>query len=266
MIADGKLVSAKLKQKILETTQNIQNKKVCFVIFGTNAGSLQFIRMKCKFADSLGIETKVVQHSEQVSFDEVKNIMEGIASEKYSGVVVQLPLPSHLPTQEVINLIPVEQDIDVLSDKAKEDFLQGKSNRIPPVARAVFEILDFYKINLQDKKILVIGNGKLVGEPVANLLKIKSIPFDVVDINSDAETREKLIANADIIISGAGDPHFIKPEMIKEGVVLIDAGTSESGGKIVGDVDPSCYEKASLVTPVPGGVGPVTLASLFLNL
>jgi methylenetetrahydrofolate dehydrogenase (NADP+)/methenyltetrahydrofolate cyclohydrolase len=98
------------------------------------------------------------------------------------------------------------------------------------------------------------------------MLQLKNIPFKVIDKDTDSNLSKNLISSADVIISGAGSSHMIKPDMIKEGVVLIDAGTSEQGGKIVGDVDPTCFEKAFLVTPVPGGVGPVTLASLFLNI
>lgn len=265
MIADGKLVATGLKQKIKEKI-NGQQKEVCFIIFGNDPGSRQFISMKCRFAESLGIHTEVLEYPENTTFEEVKEIINTVSSKNINGIVVQLPLPNGFNTEEILNLVPEELDIDVLGNKTKEDYKNGMIDKIPPVSRAVDEILRFYNVDLNNKKILVIGSGKLVGEPVANMFRLNKVPFDVVDKNTDKEKSKKLISEADIIISGAGDSHFIKTNMIKDGVVLIDAGTSEQNGKIVGDVDPECGIKASLITPVPGGVGPVTLASLFLNL
>lgn len=265
MIVDGKLVAQSLKNRIIDKLLN-DEKVVCFVIFGNDPSSRQFISMKCRFAEGLGIKTIVEEHSDTVNIDQVKSILNNIISKNYSGIVVQLPLPKNLNTEDVLNLIPTQMDIDVLSDRAKIEYKNSLSNMIPPVSRAIDEILKFYNIELSNKKILVIGNGRLVGEPVANMLLQRNIYFRQLDKSTPEEEKKRLILDSDIIISGAGDSHFIKPSMIKSGVVLIDAGTSEQEGKIVGDVDPACFDKAALVTPVPGGVGPVTLACLFLNL
>ncbi|KND47735.1 MAG: methylenetetrahydrofolate dehydrogenase (NADP+) / methenyltetrahydrofolate cyclohydrolase [Parcubacteria bacterium C7867-006] len=266
MIADGKLVSDKLKKDIAHNLKNKPKKEVCFIIFGNDLASKQFIKMKCRFAESLGIPTRVFKDRENLSFEEVSSIVSSIVEQDIAGVVIQLPLPSSFPVQDVLNLVPVELDIDILSEKAKNEYKNGRLNKTPPVAKAVSEILDFYNVDLNNKNILVIGNGRLVGEPVQNMLTLKGIYFNTIDKNTDSNLSKSLIMSADVIISGAGSPHMIKPDMIKNGVVLIDAGTSEQAGKIVGDIDPGCFEKASLVTPVPGGVGPVTLASLFLNI
>ncbi len=266
MIADGKLVSAKLKEKIILNLKDKPKKEVCFVIFGNDPASKQFVAMKCRFAESLGIKTTVEAHPESLSFDQVEKVIRDITSRDVVGMVIQLPLPKDLPTQEVLNMVPVELDIDVLSDKAKTLYKNKSIEKVPPVSRAISEILEFYNIEIENKEILIIGTGKLVGEPVSAMFKSKNIQFKVIDKNTDMSLSKKLIYSADIIISGAGSPYMIKPDMIKEGVILIDAGTSEQNGKIVGDVDPGCSDKAGLITPVPGGVGPVTLASLFLNI
>ena len=266
MIADGKLVATELKEKIIAKLATSGTKQVCFVIFGNDHGSRQFISMKCRFAESLSISTKVFEYSDKTTFEEIVGIVKDIVNLNCNGIVIQLPLPVGFPVQEILNLVPIELDIDVLSDKAKEAYKNGLSDKIPPVSRAVLEILNFYNIKLEEKEILIIGSGKLVGEPVASMFKLKNISFNVIDKNTEKDLQKKLISSADIIISGAGDSYFIKPEMIKTGVVIIDAGTSEQSGKIVGDVDPQCALKASLLTPVPNGVGPVTLASLFLNI
>lgn len=266
MIADGKLVANLLKERIVKEYEGKAKKEVCFIIFGENLASQQFIDMKCRFAESLKIPTRVVRYPESLTLEEVKNVISKVASEDPAGVVVQLPLPKHLPVSEVLNTVPPKLDIDVLGDKTKEKYRNGTSHKVPPVARAIMEIFTFYDVVLQGKEILVIGTGRLVGEPVCNMLESLGIKYSVIDKDTDLNVGKKLISEADIIISGAGASRIIKPDMVKEGVVLIDAGTSEQNGKIVGDIDPSCADKASLMTPVPGGVGPVTLASLFLNL
>jgi methylenetetrahydrofolate dehydrogenase (NADP+)/methenyltetrahydrofolate cyclohydrolase len=246
MIADGKHIAQIMEEKLAKEFFQLSQKKVCFVLLGNDPASKKFIEMKSKVAVRLGIAVDVAQ--EMMSFD------------KYDGVVIQLPVPEGMDTQKILDSVPTEKDIDVLSTEAK------KTGKPAPVARAVFEILDFYKISLIDKEVLVIGNGKLVGEPVCSILAQKNIPYFVIDKNTDEQVRQEKIISADIIISGAGVPHMIKPNMIKEGVVLIDAGTSEQSGKLVGDIDPACGDRASLITPVPGGVGPVTVVSLFANL
>lgn len=264
MKALGKPVAEKIREQIKERLSG--NERVCFVIFGDDSGSKQFINMKCKFAESLGVRAVVEEHPEDLSLQDVKKIISRVVSEKYSGVVIQLPLPKNFNQQDVLDLIPAEMDIDVLSSETKKLYTQGKTEKVSPVARAVKEIFKYYNIDTNDKKILLIGRGLLVGEPIREMFEIEKIVFDQIDKNTPIEERDSLIKNADIVISGAGDSHFIKADMVKRGAILIDAGTSESEGKIVGDFDPSCEAVASFMTPVPGGVGPVTLASLFLNL
>ncbi len=266
MIVDGKLVASSIKEKIIKKIQEQGNKKVCFVIFGNDPGSKQYIAMKKRFAESLGIVADVYEYSDDLSGDEIKQNVSNIVSMGYHGVVLQLPLPKSVDPQEVLNLIPSEMDVDVLSDDAKQKYIQGENKKVPPVARAVSEILDFYNIGLENKKILIVGNGKLVGEPVGNMLTLKNLEFSRIDKNTPEDVQKDFILNADIIVSGAGSPHFIKLDMVKNGVVLIDAGTSEQNGKLVGDIDPNCSNKAVLLTPVPNGVGPVTMACLFLNI
>lgn len=266
MIVDGKLVADKLKERLKERLKHKSIKDVSFVVFGNNPASDQFVRMKCRFAESLNIKANVIKHEENLSFEEAKKIVEKAVLSGSSGVVVQLPLPFGWPIQEMLNLIPPELDIDMLSEFSKIEYIKNNTEKEPPVSRAVREIFNFYNIDTIGKKILVIGSGRLVGEPVCMMFKKENIMFDVIDKDTDSQIQKNLISSADIIISGAGSSHMIIPDMIKDGVVLIDAGTSEQNGKVVGDVHPDSYHKASLVTPVPGGVGPVTLVSLFMNI
>lgn len=266
MKVDGKLVANTLKQGIKVKKKNGTQKRVAFVIFGEDPGSKQYIGMKKRFAESVGMHADVYEYPEDMSAFEIKHKVSDIVDLQYDGMVVQLPLPEVVNPQEVLNLVPPSMDTDVLAEATKNEYKKKNIDKVPPVARAVLEILNFYNINLDGKEILVVGNGKLVGEPVGNMLDSKNFKYKRIDRDTDEAVQKDLLKNADIIISGAGSPHFIKKHMIKQGVVLIDAGTSEQSGKLVGDVDPDCEEVAQIMTPVPNGVGPVTMVCLFLNI
>jgi methylenetetrahydrofolate dehydrogenase (NADP+)/methenyltetrahydrofolate cyclohydrolase len=266
MIINGTQIAENLEKDLKKRLAMKPQKKVAFVLFGNNTASMQFIKIKSRVADRLGIVTTLFHYPEIISTEQALLMMDQIIDQPFDGIVVQLPLPAGMDTQKILNRIPVEKDIDVLSDHAKQQYQSGEVIMIPPVAGAVWEILTSINTDLIEKQILIIGNGKLVGEPVTMMLSRNNILFMIVDKDTDLNHRNELLKNADIIISGVGIPHMITSEMIKQGVILIDAGTSELSGKLVGDIDPQCAEKASYLTPVPGGVGPITVVVLFANL
>ena len=265
MIIDGKKLAQEIENDLSAKCKMLPRKKVVFVMFGDNAASRQFMGIKSRVAERIGIDAEIKTLPETTTTDEAILFVSNLQGD-FDGIVIQLPLPGGIDTQKIINSVPVEKDIDVLSDQAKQSYQNKTSNMIPPVAAAVWEILKYAKVNLEDKNIVLVGNGKLVGEPVSMMLKRENISFSIVDVNTNIEDRDELLLNADIIISGVGVPSLIKPDMIKSRVILIDAGTSEQAGKLAGDIDPKCAEKASFMTPVPGGVGPITVVSLFKNL
>jgi methylenetetrahydrofolate dehydrogenase (NADP+)/methenyltetrahydrofolate cyclohydrolase len=274
MIIDGKKIAAEIEGKLKQQLEGLPQKKVAFVLFGENFVSRKFMGMKKSLAKRIGVaatifEKPMMENAKSLTTDDAITFIQSIAGD-FDGIVIQLPLPESLDAEKIVASIPLEKDIDLLSTKAMEKYRSGGELE-PPVARAVFEILKYHDVGLAEKNIVVIGNGKLVGAPVAAMLerealKNPAITFSQIRRSTPEAERLAAIKNADIIISGVGEPHFIKPEMVKDGVVLIDAGTSEQAGKLAGDIDPACAEKASLMTPVPGGVGPVTVACLFLNL
>ncbi len=270
MIASGKEIAKKLEAEIAAVLARGPKKRVCFMQFGSDAGSRQFIALKSRVAERIGITVDICEYEAETTTEEavqrVRDVVEKKGEDAYAGIVVQLPLPKQIEVRQVLDAVPSDMDIDVLSDAAKESFKHSKTALMPPVARAVKEILDFYGVSLEHKKVVVIGRGKLVGEPVSMMFERDHVEHDVVDTATELELRERLIKSADIVISGTGTPHAIKPDMLKPGVVVIDAGTSEQANKLVGDIDPACAEVASLLTPVPGGLGPVTVACLFANL
>ncbi|HQT82869.1 MAG TPA: bifunctional 5,10-methylenetetrahydrofolate dehydrogenase/5,10-methenyltetrahydrofolate cyclohydrolase [Candidatus Paceibacterota bacterium] len=179
------------------------------------------------------------------------------------AVVVQLPLSDRADARIVCDAIPAGKDADVLSAAARMKCDADEYDAlVPPVAGAVAEILAQNGIDPAGKKAVVIGSGWLVGKPCATWLSHKGAEVAHVSFRSGDFSALK---DADIVVSGAGSPHFITPEMLKEGAVLVDAGTSESGGVLAGDADPACADVCALFTPVPGGVGPIAVAKLFEN-
>lgn len=224
MIVDGKKMAEEI---IAELGDALRGRTLGIVVNEADPASQSFIRIKERVAERLGV---VVVRG---SFDEVAHC---------DGVIVQLPNPGTFA-------IPREKDVDTYP--------------IAPVAAAVAHILAHVGSQTSNVKAVVVGEGVLVGTPVAAMLRQKGYDVRVVSLEQGSLADLK---DADVVVSGAGSPGLIKPEMLKPGVVLIDAGTSEQAGKLVGDADPACANVASLFTPTPGGVGPIAVAMLFKNL
>lgn len=255
MIIDGKKLAAQIEERIV---LELHGKKLTLAVVyvGDNPISLRYINKKKQMGARLGIS--VLLHvfeatiSEEDIVCEIKNI---VSDENIDGVIIQLPLPQQISTEKIVSLIPPEKDVDAL----------GTHPRVfPPVVGAIREICNEHTISLRDKTVVVVGKGKLVGKPAAEWARKEGAHVEVVDRST--ENPNAVFRSADVIISGAGVPSLITPEKIKEGVMLFDAATSEMSGKLVGDIDPACAEKAGLYTPVPGGIGPLTVVLLFKNL
>lgn len=266
MLIDGNAIAKKLEEKLVTELLFSTPKKVCFVIFGGNAATEQFVNMKSRVAARVGIAAEIKKYPKVTKTEEAVDIVRELGNQDYDGIVVQLPLTQGLVTQTVLDAIPAIKDIDILGTTAKESYAKGKIDKRPPVAQAVFEVLEMSDTDLYKKKIVVIGKGRLVGEPVGLMLHRMKLPYNVIDSKTSEKEKLELLKHADVIISGIGIPHSIKPEMIKKGVILVDAGTSEQAGKLVGDIDPECEAIAGVMTPVPGGIGPITIVSVLRNL
>lgn len=257
MIIDGRAIARELEQDLKKSLLGVPQKNVAFVMFLDTPATRQFVAMKSRVAERLGINVETIECFDCTTTQEAIIRIGEISRKSYDGVVVQLPLPTDFVVEEVVNAVPADLDIDGL---------RRDSKFLAPVAMAVWKIFNFYQIDLGGKEIVVVGNGRLVGEPVVRMLTGKNLSVKLVEKETDDKTMRTLIKNADVIVSGVGVPGLIGPDMVKDGVVLVDAGTSEQAGKLIGDVDPACAGKASFMTPVPGGVGPVTVACLFANL
>lgn len=235
-------------------------------LIGENPASLSYIKIKQKRAEEIGIAVDLKKYSESVSQEELINSIKAYsAEENVSGMIIQLPLPKHIDRDTVLNCVPENLDVDCLSSINKEKLIKGHEFRfVPPAAGAVLEILKFYNVDLANKNIVLVGSGDLVGKPLAAILLHEKINFEIA--NRHTENFSELLGKAEVIISGVGKPGLITADTVKDGAVVIDAGTAGSEEGIAGDVDfESVKDKTSLISAVPGGVGPVTVAMLLRN-
>jgi len=232
MIVDGKHIAEEI---VASLGDSLRGRTLGMVVNSGDAATESFVKIKERIAQRLGVVVKR---------GELRDLLTSC-----DGVLVQLPHPdAGILTPQ----IPSEKDVDALGLHPEV---------LAPVAGAVKEILKRH--TPAGKKAVVVGEGKLVGKPVAAMLREEDYTVEVVSLEQGSLSALK---DADVVVSGAGSPHLIKPEHVKPGVILIDAGTSEQAGKVVGDCDPACAEVASVMTPVPGGVGPIAVAMLFKNL
>jgi len=258
MLIDGKKIAEEIKTTLKGESAS-RRIRLAIVQVGDDEASKKFIERKVKFAKDIGAETKIYELLQDISTSQLRQKMAEISHIKENdGVILQLPLPAQIKTQYVLNGIIVSKDVDVLSSRSFGDFSTGRSKILPPVVSAIKIIFEKYNVDIKNKNIVVVGAGKLVGIPVSVWLINQSATVSV--LNEFTLDISEFTKKADIIISGAGKPGLIKPDMVKDGVIIIDAGS------LVGDVDPKVAEKASLFTPVPGGIGPLTVAMVFKNL
>ena len=266
-ILDGKKIALEILMKIKKEIKKRPRKLgLAAILVGDNPISKIYIRQKEKICREVGIIFRLFRFSADIEMEKLKNGIEEIVRDPdNSGIIIQLPLPRHLNSQEILNLIPPEKDIDVLSEINWGRFSQKTLPILPPVVGGIVSLLKKYKIKIKRKNILIVGSGRLVGYPLAVWFLQQNATVSV--INKSTKDISFFTKKADILISGAGKPNLIKGKMVKKGVVIIDVGTMVENGKLKGDVDfKSVLRKASYVTPVPGGVGPITVASLLENL
>ena len=265
-IIDGRKLSKEILEELKGEVNSLSFEPVfCDVLVGENPVSAQYVNMKRNKAEALGIRFHDASFPSDITTKDLVTEIEKINKiPNMCGVIVQLPLPETLDQEIVLNAVDPRLDVDCLSAVTSEKFYSGDLFLGFPTALACIALMDSLNLDLKDKKIVVMGQGKLVGKPVTALLNFRNLNVEV--LRSKTENKEEILKQADIIISGMGNGKYVKGDMIKEGAILIDAGSSESNSGIVGDVDLESVENvASFVSPVPGGVGPMTVAMLFRN-
>lgn len=268
MIFDGAAFAGARREKLLKVRETMGEVSLGIVVSGNDPVTSSYVRIKERNAEALRVRLVRYPVTEAVTRAVVAQVENAT---RESGVIVQLPLLPGIDVDAVLAAIPLEKDVDALSPAANERLAMGDLTVIPPVAAAVYTILATCTHPLsgtvvgscvRGKHVAVIGKGRLVGVPSAKLFEHLGASVQVLDRESDFS----VLKSADIVVLGAGSPHLLKPEMVKDGVMIFDAGTSEAGGVVVGDADPACARKASFFTPVPGGIGPVAVVEIFSNL
>jgi methylenetetrahydrofolate dehydrogenase (NADP+)/methenyltetrahydrofolate cyclohydrolase len=261
MTIDGKKIASEISENLKKC--GAPNKFLAAFLVGDDAASVSFLKQKERAAKELGIDFRIYRFPEKTTQDELrKEILKITGHKNCGGAIVQLPLPTHINRQYVLNVIPREKDIDVLGERALGAFYAGRNPILPPAVGVVEEILKRENLELKNKKIAVVGLGFLVGKPISEWLKGKCAEIYLLDIGSDLD----ILKNADVAILGTGKAGLIKPKMVKENAFVIDFGYSnENDDKIRGDFEPPASETNITYTPTPGGTGPILVAKLFEN-
>lgn len=257
MLVDGKAIAADILAVVQKEVEALgRSPRLSAITCAPNFETRKYLQMKKAKAAAVGITLNVVELPAEVSTEAAVACIKQVA-ERSDGMVVQLPFPKQVDRSALIKAVPVTKDPD--------GFRYGEEVGacFSPVVGAIDEISERYGVTWEGKRVVVLGEGLLVGRPAAAYARERGA--EVMVLTKDNYDAAKL-QPADIIISGIGQPHFIKSDMVKDGVILFDAGTSEDGGVLVGDVDSEVGSKASLLTPVPGGIGPITIAYLLRNL
>lgn len=266
MIIDGKIIAQEILTNVQKGIARLDFQPVfCDLLVGGDPASAQYVRMKAKTAEKVGMKFRHANFPASITTERLVAEIKKINQEpNLCGLIVQLPLPASLDKQAILDAIEPRLDVDCTGRVNMELFYSGRAYVEFPTAAAVMEVLKNSGLDFTQKKFLVIGYGQLVGKPVSFLLEQKGYKFDIA--RSKTENILELMKNADVIISAVGKAKLVTGEKIEPGCVVVDAGTSESDGGIVGDVDfASVKSVAGFVSPVPGGVGPITVACLLAN-
>ena len=279
-ILDGKKTSNDIKEEIaIEVNSIISNgdrpPHLAAVIVGNDGASLTYVGSKVRACEKVGFDSTLVSLEDSISEEELLDkVYELNNDKKIDGYIVQLPLPKHIDTQKVLLAVDPKKDVDGFHPVNFGRMALNLPTFISATPNGIMELLKRYKVPTEGKNTIVIGRSDIVGKPVSILMGLKTNPGNstVTLAHSRTKNIEDLIKQADIVISALGVPDFIKEHMIKEGATVIDVGItrveddSEKGYKIVGDVDyENVSKKSSFITPVPGGVGPMTIAMLLKN-
>ena len=283
-MSDVKILSGKdtaqsvyhnLNNRIISLADKNIRPGLCVVLIGDDPASQIYVRTKTKKLRSLGLLSESILLPSNVKEKKVIKIINDLNNDsKYHGILVQFPLPDHITTQNIINSIKPEKDVDGFHPENVGWLSLGEPRFIPCTPKGIMRILDHYNIDLSGKNIVVIGRSNIVGRPISILTSLNSQGANgtCTICHSRTKNLEKFTINADVIITAIGRPNYLKGDMIKSGAILIDVGINrvdsdnEKGYTIFGDVEwESVIDKVSFITPVPGGIGPMTIAMLVEN-
>jgi len=278
-IIDGKFYSSQIKNEIKEETQKLKSERgitpgLAFILAGENPASKVYVKNKGKACDELGFKSVTITLPEYTTEHQILDLISQLNDDKeIHGILVQLPLPKHINEEKIIEHIDFRKDVDGFHPQNTGRLSIGNKCFIPCTPYGIIELLKRKEIETKGKNAVVIGRSNIVGKPISSLMLRKDINSTVTVCHSSTKNIKEFTLNADILIAAIGRAEFVTADMVKEGCVIIDVGinriediSNTKGYRLTGDVNfNECFEKASFITPVPGGVGPMTIAMLMKN-
>lgn len=268
-ILDGKALAKKIRTSIKKEVDNLKKEGIipglAFILVGDNPASQVYVNMKTKACEEVGIYSINHRMPSEISEKELIDVIRMLnENPMVDGILVQLPLPKHLNEEKIIEAIDYKKDVDGFHPYNMGRLARGNPLFVSCTPFGIMKLLNEYSIEVKGKDVVVVGAGNITGKPMALMLTNSGATVQICHIYT--QNLEEKTKRADIVISAVGKPNLIKEEMIKEGAVVVDVGISRVEGKVVGDVDfEKVSKKASYITPVPGGVGPMTIAMLLYN-
>jgi methylenetetrahydrofolate dehydrogenase (NADP+)/methenyltetrahydrofolate cyclohydrolase len=269
-IIDGKKVSSQIIEHIASEVKSLKLKTekspgLAVILVGDDPASAVYVRNKNKTCTNIGFQSFENILPSDTSELKLLNLIDELNNNDHiNGILVQLPLPKHISSHKILEAIKPEKDVDGFHLQNVGRLVTGNPSFIPCTPAGIIQLLDYYSVDLEGKNAVVLGRSNIVGKPVAFLLLEKNATVTIC--HSRTKDLSKITRQADVLIAAIGKPNFVTADMVKDGSVIIDVGINRVEGKLVGDVDYQVVsQKVSLITPVPGGVGPMTIAMLMAN-
>lgn len=269
-IISGKEVSEAVKLRVADEVKELKSNGIepclAVILVGDDPASRVYVNNKKKACEFCGIRSLEYVLPAETKEEELIKLVKKLNNDKsVNGILCQLPLPKHLDEKKVLNLIKPEKDVDAFHPENVGHIMIGDFNFLPCTPAGIMEMLHYENIDLDGKNCVVIGRSNIVGKPMAMLMLKENATVTIC--HSRTKSLKEIVAGADVIVAAVGRPNFVTADMVKDGAVIIDVGINRmDDGKLCGDVDfEACKEKASYITPVPGGVGPMTIATLMQN-
>ena len=260
MVIDGKKIANEMLERLAALPK--PQKFCAAILVGDDAASISFLKQKENAAKKVGVDFRLSRFPENIENDALRSEVEKIASDKNcGGIIIQLPLPSHLDRQLILNIVPPEKDVDVLGEHALGAFYTEQAEVFPPAVGVVEAICKSQRYDLSSKSVAIVGLGLLVGRPIANWVMHKAKETILFRSSSDFS----LLKNADLVITGVGKAGIIKPELLKAGAAVIDFGYDSMHGDFYTEKLTPDDSRIEFYTPTPGGTGPILVAKLFEN-
>ncbi len=270
VLIDGKKVSAEIRIRLKQETEELKNKTgrtpgLATVLVGEDPASAVYVRNKNKICHEIGFQSFEQNLPAETTEAQLMSLINDLnGNDEVNGILVQLPLPDHIDSDKILLSIDPEKDVDGFHPINVGKLAIGNALLTPCTPTRIIALLDYYGIEIAGKHAVVLGRSNIVGKPVAHLLLQRHATVTIC--HSKTANLEEITRQADLLIAAVGRPHFVNAEMVNEGTVVIDVGINRVDGKLTGDVDfGPVSEKASFITPVPGGVGPMTIALLMEN-